>query len=300
MADCIQNTVNIKVSANGYIFKSSGYSTEFDGFTVLYSDNNEQKEKFLPALSVGTICKLIKLDSSQHFTDPPPRYNEASLIKILEEDGVGRPSTYSSIISTIISRDYVQKDGKSFVPTELGRAVNDLMKKYFPSIVDVKFTSTMESNLDKIEKGDSDWKDTLRNFYSDFEKYLQNAKDETKDLKIHIKDHETGIICDKCGMPMIIKKSKYGKFIGCSGFPGCKNIQKFVNSIGVKCYKCGGSIEKKKSKKGKLFYGCSNYPNCDFVSWNQPTGELCKSCGMPIFLKGKKKFCEICEKKEDK
>ena len=300
MADCIQNTVNIKVSANGYIFKSSGYSVEFDGFTVLYKDDNEKKDKPLPYLSVGTICKLIKLDPSQHFTDPPPRYNEASLIKTLEEDGVGRPSTYASIISTITMRDYVQKDGKSFVPTELGRAVNDLIQKYFPSIVDVKFTSTMESNLDKIEKGDSDWKDTLRDFYSDFEKYLQNAKDETKDLKIHIKDNETGIICDKCGMPMVIKRSKYGKFIGCSGFPSCKNIQKFVNSIGVKCYKCGGDIEKKKSKKGRIFYGCSNYPNCDFASWNQPTGELCKSCGMPMFLKGKKKFCENCEKKEDK
>lgn len=299
MSDCVQNTVRVKILANDYIFTSSGCTPHFDGFTVLYTesrDEKEEKESALPELLEGAECKLKKLEPNQHFTEPPPRFTEASLIKFLEENGVGRPSTYASIISTIIFRNYVIKEGKTFVPTELGKAVNDLIKKYFPDIVNIKFTSNMESDLDKIERGESDWHKVLDNFYKDFEKTLETAKDLTKDLKIKLKENEINITCDKCGLPMEVKFSRFGKFIGCSGYPECKNIKKFVKGIGVKCHKCGGEIIKKKSKKGKVFYGCANYPKCDFVSWHMPSGEVCSKCGEPLFLKGKKIFCENCEK----
>ena len=303
MADCVQNTVRVKILANDYLFKSSGCTPHFDGFTVLYTeskDEKEEKESELPKLEVGTECKLKKLDPIQHFTEPPPRFTEASLIKFLEENGIGRPSTYSSIISTIVYREYVTKDAKCFVPTELGRAVNSLIEKYFPSIVNLKFTARMEDDLDKIEKGDSEWREILDDFYKDFEKTLEDAKESTKDLKIKLKENETDIICDKCGLPMVVKRSRFGKFIGCSGYPECKNIKKFVQTIGVKCHKCGGDIIKRKSKKGKVFYGCINYPDCDFVSWNIPSGEVCKICGNPLFLKGKSTFCEFCDNKKKK
>ena len=297
MSDCIQNTVNIKILANEYIFKSSGCSVDFDGFTILYPENNNE-ENILPNLIVGNICNLIKLEPSQHFTEPPPRFNEASLIKTLEGNGVGRPSTYSSIISTICSREYVSKESKNFVPTELGIKVNDLISKFFSSIINVKFTSDMELNLDKIEKGEINWKDVLSNFYSKFEEILKNAKSKTKGLKVDIESNKTDIICDKCGKLMVIKKSKFGKFIGCSGYPKCRNIKKIVDNIGVKCYKCGGDIIKRKSKFGNSFYGCSNFPNCDFTSREPPTGKFCSFCNSPLFLKKNKIFCKNCNKEE--
>ena len=303
MSDCVQNTVKIKILANNYIFNSSGCTPYFDGFTVLYTesrDEKEEKELALPELSEGSECKLKKLEPGQHFTEPPPRFTEASLVKFLEENGVGRPSTYASIISTILFRNYVTKKNKTFVPTELGKAVNNLIKKYFPDIVDIKFTSNMENNLDKVEHGKIDWHKILDNFYKDFEKTLETAKDLTKDLKIKLKENEVDITCDKCGLPMEVKFSRFGKFIGCSGYPECKNIKKFVQGIGVKCHKCGGNIIKKKSKKSKVFYGCENYPKCDFVSWYMPNGEKCPKCGGPLFLKGKKVFCENCEKNSNK
>ncbi|MBO6127075.1 MAG: type I DNA topoisomerase [Clostridia bacterium] len=303
MSDCVQNTVKIKILANNYIFNSSGCTPYFDGFTVLYTesrDEKEEKELALPELSEGSECKLKKLEPGQHFTEPPPRFTEASLVKFLEENGVGRPSTYASIISTILFRNYVTKENKTFVPTELGKAVNNLIKKYFPDIVDIKFTSNMENNLDKVEHGKIDWHKILDNFYKDFEKTLETAKDLTKDLKIKLKENEVDITCDKCGLPMEVKFSRFGKFIGCSGYPECKNIKKFVQGIGVKCHKCGGNIIKKKSKKSKVFYGCENYPKCDFVSWYMPNGEKCPKCGGPLFLKGKKVFCENCEKNSNK
>ena len=303
MSDCVQNTVKIKILANNYIFNSSGCTPYFDGFTVLYTesrDEKEEKELALPELSEGSECKLKKLEPGQHFTEPPPRFTEASLVKFLEENGVGRPSTYASIISTILFRNYVTKENKTFVPTELGKAVNNLIKKYFPDIVDIKFTSNMENNLVKVEHGKIDWHKILDNFYKDFEKTLETAKDLTKDLKIKLKENEVDITCDKCGLPMEVKFSRFGKFIGCSGYPECKNIKKFVQGIGVKCHKCGGNIIKKKSKKSKVFYGCENYPKCDFVSWYMPNGEKCPKCGGPLFLKGKKVFCENCEKNSNK
>lgn len=300
MSDCIQNTIQVKILANDYIFKSSGTSIEFDGFTILYPESKKDDEEILPFLDVGMICDLKKLTPEQHFTEPPPRFNEASLIKNLEENGVGRPSTYSSIISTLINREYARKENRSFVITELGQEVDKLMKKYFSNIANVRFTAKMEENLDKIEKNEVDWKSILREFYSKLESYLKTAKEDSEGLKVEIKENKTDIICELCGKPMVIKKSRFGKFIGCSGFPDCKNIKKIVQNIGIKCHKCGGDIVQKKSKKNRTFYGCSNYPKCDFVSWYKPTGNFCPKCKGPLFLRRNEVFCERCNKIKEK
>ena len=283
MSECIHSVTQADITSvsenkKPYVFKASGYTVDFDGFTVLYTegkDSAEEKAKALPELSENMPLKLKSMDSNQHFTEPPPRYTEASLIKALEEDGIGRPSTYASIISTITSREYVSKEGKALKPTELGEVITKLMKERFPKIVNLKFTAQMESDLDSIEEGKNDWKDTLSEFYGDFAKTLEKAKEEMKDVKITLKEDETGEICDKCGKPMVVKYGRFGRFIACSGYPECKNIKKIVNEIGVKCPKCGGEVIKRKSKRGRFFFGCNNYPNCDFVSWDEPTNEKC-------------------------
>lgn len=306
MSECIHSVTQadiMSVSENKkpYIFKASGYTVDFDGFTVLYTegkDSAEEKAKALPELSEDMPLKLKSMDPNQHFTEPPPRYTEASLIKALEEDGIGRPSTYASIISTITSREYVSKEGKALKPTELGEVITKLMKERFPKIVNLKFTAQMESDLDSIEEGKNDWKDTLSEFYGDFAKTLEKAKEEMKDVKITLKEDETGEICDKCGKPMVVKYGRFGRFIACSGYPECKNIKKIVNEIGVKCPKCGGEVIKRKSKRGRFFFGCNNYPNCDFVSWDEPTNEKCPQCGKMLFKKNTKKPKIYCENKE--
>ena len=306
MSECIHSVTQADITSvsenkKPYIFKASGYTVDFDGFTVLYTegkDSAEEKAKALPELSENMPLKLKSMDSNQHFTEPPPRYTEASLIKALEEDGIGRPSTYASIISTITSREYVSKEGKALKPTELGEVITKLMKERFPKIVNLKFTAQMESDLDSIEEGKNDWKDTLSEFYGDFAKTLEKAKEEMKDVKITLKEDETGEICDKCGKPMVVKYGRFGRFIACSGYPECKNIKKIVNEIGVKCPKCGGEVIKRKSKRGRFFFGCNNYPNCDFVSWDEPTNEKCPQCGKMLFKKNTKKPKIYCENKE--
>ena len=300
MSSCILNTVQIKILSNGYLFKTSGSTVEFDGFTVVYDDekNSNKDQSLIPKLKVGEKCDFKNIEKTQHFTEPPPRFSEASLIKTLEENGVGRPSTYSSIISTILNREYVSSENKRFFVSELGKEVNDLMEKYFPNIVDINFTSDMELTLDKIEDGKFEWKNVIGDFYGDFSKILEEAKEKTKDLKIHLKEDETDLICDLCGAKMVVKRSRFGKFFGCSNYPECKNIKKFNNSTGVKCFKCGGDIIKKSTKKRRIFYGCSNYPNCDFASWYPPSNEICTVCGNPLFLKGKNTVCLFCNDKE--
>lgn len=306
MSECIHSVTQADITSvsenkKPYVFKASGYTVDFDGFTVLYTegkDSAEEKAKALPELSENMPLKLKSMDSNQHFTEPPPRYTEASLIKALEEDGIGRPSTYASIISTITSREYVSKEGKALKPTELGEVITKLMKERFPKIVNLKFTAQMESDLDSIEEGKNDWKDTLSEFYGDFAKTLEKAKEEMKDVKITLKEDETGEICDKCGKPMVVKYGRFGRFIACSGYPECKNIKKIVNEIGVKCPKCGGEVIKRKSKRGRFFFGCNNYPNCDFVSWDEPTNEKCPQCGKMLFKKNTKKPKIYCENKE--
>lgn len=311
MSVCVQSTTQADIIAldknktnsdkPNYIFKASGYTVDFDGFTVLYTegkDEEQEKAKALPELTEKMPLKLKDMNSSQHFTEPPARYTEASLIKALEEYGIGRPSTYASIISTITSREYVKREGKSLKPTELGEVVTKLMKERFPKIVNLKFTAQMETDLDSIEEGKNNWVQTLENFYDDFSKTLEKAKEDMKDVKITLEEDKTDEICDKCGKPMVVKYGRFGKFIACSGYPECKNIKKIVDDIGVQCPKCGGSVIKRKSKRGRIFYGCNNYPDCDFVSWDEPTQEKCPQCGKMLFKKNTKKPKLYCADKE--
>ncbi|MDR1253866.1 MAG: type I DNA topoisomerase [Oscillospiraceae bacterium] len=308
MANCIHKTTQADILANDYIFKTSGYVVFFDGFTILYEeskDNKEEKAKELPPLEEGMSLKLKELIPNQHFTEPPPRYSEATLIKALEENGIGRPSTYAATITTILGREYVVREKKQLHPTELGEVITRLMEERFPKIVNIKFTALMESELDTVEKGKCEWVKILDDFYSDFEKTLKQAKEEMKDIKIPLKEDQTDIICELCGRTMVVKHGKYGKFIACPGYPDCKNVKKFLIEIDVNCPKCEGTCVLKKSKKGRIFYGCSRYPECDFVSWDEPIKEQCPRCGKSLFQKkGKmrKVYCitENCDFKEVK
>lgn len=299
MAECIQKTTQADIAMNDYIFKASGYRVSFDGYTVLYVESkdtaDDEKESELPTLESGTILRVKEMTPNQHFTQPPARYTEASLIKALEEYGIGRPSTYAATISTITSREYVKREGKTLIPTELGEVSTKLMEERFPKIVNVKFTAQMEQNLDTVEEGKCEWVQLLTDFYGDFDKTLKKAKEEMKGVKIELEEDKTDLICDKCGKPMVVKFGRYGKFIACSGYPDCKNIVKIVNKTGVPCPKCNGDVIVKKTKKGIVFYGCSNYPNCDFVSWYEPVNEKCPQCNAILFKKKGKKpklFCQ--------
>lgn len=299
MADCIQKTTQAEIEAGDYIFKASGYIVDFDGFTALYvegKDVEEEKEKQLPPLEENMPLKLKELVPAQHFTQPPARYSEASLIKALEENGIGRPSTYAPTITTITQREYVTRENKTFKPTELGEVTTKLMQERFPKIVNVKFTAQMEQDLDKVEQGQEQWVEVLDNFYGDFDKTLKKAKEEMQGVKIQLKEDETDYICELCGRRMVVKVGRYGKFIACPGYPECKNIKKFVQKTGVKCPKCGGNVIVRKTKKGRIFYGCSNYPDCDFVSWNEPVNEKCPLCGEILYKKKGKKPTLFCAK----
>lgn len=298
MADCVQKTTQADIEANGYVFKAAGYKVDFDGFTRLYvegRDDKDDKGNQILSLEKDTPCKLKEMTPNQHFTQPPARYTEASLIKALEEYGIGRPSTYAATISTITSREYVKRDGKTLIPTELGEALAGLMKERFPKIVNVKFTAQMEQDLDTVESGETQWDALLSEFYADFDKTLKKAKADMQGVKIQLKEDETDIVCEKCGRKMVVKVGRYGKFIACPGYPECKNIKKYVEEVGVKCPKCNGDVIVKRTKKGKPFYGCSNYPNCDFVSWYEPVDERCPNCGDILFKRKGKKGGVFCQ-----
>ncbi len=299
MADCIQKTTQADITANGYVFKASGYKVDFDGFTALYvesKDDDQEKETQLPVLENGTNCKVKELAQNQHFTQPPSRFTEASLIKAMEEYGIGRPSTYAATISTITGREYVKREGKMLIPTELGETMAQLMKERFPKIVNVKFTAQMEQDLDTVESGDVEWVKLLDQFYTDFEKTLKKAKTDMAGVKLQLKEDETDIVCEKCGRKMVVKVGRYGKFIACPGYPECKNVKKYVEEAGTTCPKCGGNVIIKRTKKGKTFYGCSNYPSCDFVSWYEPVAEKCPQCGDILFKKKGKKATLFCQR----
>jgi len=292
MSDCIQKTTQAEISAKEYIFKASGYYVDFEGFTTLYvesKDTEEEKSTQLPPLEKDMPVKCKELKKNQHFTQPPARYTEASLIKALEEYGIGRPSTYAATITTITSREYVKREAKTLYPTELGEVMTNLLKERFPKIVNYKFTAQMEENLDEVEHGQEEWVELLDEFYSDFDKTLKKAKEEMEGVKLQLKEDQTDIICDKCGRQMVVKVGRYGKFIACPGYPECKNVLKFVEKTGVKCPKCNGDVIVKHTKKKRVFYGCSNYPECDFVSWNEPVNERCPQCGGILFKKKGKK-----------
>lgn len=298
MANALLDTVSANISANGCIFRASGYSVKFDGFMTLYvesSDTEESNKKMLPELKVNDILKLKSIAGNQHFTQPPPRYTEASLIKALEENGIGRPSTYAPTITTITSRRYVEHEGKALKPTNLGEVITDLMKEHFNNIVDAKFTAGMENSLDEVEHGNKDWVSTLHEFYDDFSETLKKAEDAMEGKRVKVPDEETDIVCELCGKNMVIKYSKYGKFIACPGFPECKNTKKIVTESDGNCPRCGKKMLLKKSKKGRSFYGCEGFPDCSFMTWNVPTKDLCPNCGKSLFIKGGKSGRLVCE-----
>ena len=306
MTDAVYDTVSASIDAadGRYQFRASGSTLKFDGYTLVYTegkDEEEKKETKLPPLEQGDMLTLDKLMPEQHFTQPPSRYTEAALIKMLEEKGIGRPSTYSPTISTIIARGYVTRTKKTLFPTELGMVVNDIMSEYFKNIVDVTFTANMENDLDRVEDGKEDWHKVVDDFYKPFEKVLKTAEDEIGDVEI--KDEVSDVPCEKCGAMMVYKQGKYGKFLACPSFPKCRNTKPIVKQIGVNCPKCGGQIIEKKSKRGKIFYGCEKYPECDFTSWDKPTNKSCPVCGGMMYQKGTREgklYCPACSEKNDK
>lgn len=296
MENCLQETVRAEITAGDYTFNASGYTVKFDGFTALYEESKDDSSGDtsapLPEIKTGDKLRLKSLLGNQHFTQPPARYTEASLTKALEENGVGRPSTYVTITSTIVAREYVKREGKQFVPTELGEAVIKLLKDKMPNIVNVKYTSKMEEDLDKIDSGEKNYKDMIRHYYDDFEKPLEKAKKEMQGVKIKLKEEETDEICEKCGRHMVVKVGRFGKFLACPGYPECKNTKPLILKTKAKCPRCGGDVIEKKTRKGASFYGCSNYPNCNFMTWDVPSDEICPRCGKSLFRrKGNVLYC---------
>ena len=294
MADCIQDTVSASITAGDYLFRASGFRVAFDGFTALYeesTDDAKKKETALPPLEEGQTLKLKKLTADQKFTQPPPLYTEATLIHALEENGIGRPSTYAPIITTIVDRGYVEKDQKKLKTTPLGQAVNTVMMEQFPDIVNVKFSADMEKKLDVVEAGQADWVKTIDDFYQGFEKSLEQAEKNMEGKRIKVEDIPTDEICEKCGRPMVIKSGRYGKFVACSGFPECRNAHPLVKDTGGICPECGGHMLVRKSAKGRIYYGCSNYPKCNFMTWDEPVPEKCPQCGQTLFKKKGQLYC---------
>ena len=294
MADCIQDTVSASITAGDYLFRASGFRVSFDGFTALYeesTDDAKKKETALPPLEEGQTLKLKKLTADQKFTQPPPLYTEATLIHALEENGIGRPSTYAPIITTIVDRGYVEKDQKKLKTTPLGQAVNTVMMEQFPNIVDVKFSADMEKKLDVVEAGQADWVKTIDDFYQGFEKSLEQAEKNMEGKRIKVEDIPTDEICEKCGRPMVIKSGRYGKFVACSGFPECRNAHPLVKDTGGLCPLDGGHMLVRKSAKGRVYYGCSNYPKCNYMTWDEPVPEKCPQCGSTLFKKKGQLYC---------
>ena len=294
MASCVQNTTKIEVKSKNAgesedrfcLFTASGYSVKFDGFTVLYNIDEDENSKLPEGISKDSALKFKDLIKEQHFTQPPARYTEESLIKTLEENGVGRPSTYATIISTIVKREYVERKSKQLIPTELGEAIVNLLKEKFKNIVNVKFTAQMESNLDAVGEGEEDYIKMLHTFYDDFEANLQRVKDDMQGVKIQLKEDITDIPCEKCGRMMVVKVGRFGKFLACPGYPECKTTKPFVVETNATCPVCGGKVISKKSKRGYTFFGCDKWPECNFMTWDKPTNEKCPKCGKSLF-KGK-------------
>lgn len=302
MTAAVFDTMSVKLEQNSVQFAASGSQVKFDGYLVIYNDSD--KNKMLPEMEKGDIVKRVNTNPEQHFTQPPARYSEATLIKTLEENGVGRPSTYAPTIETIQKRYYVKLVSKRFEPTELGEIVNSLIIEFFPDIVNVKFTADMEAKLDDVEVGKEQWQKVIDEFYQPFEKEV--AKAETEMEKIQIKDEPAGFDCEVCGSPMVIKLGRYGKFYACSNFPDCHHTKAIVKEIGVECPKCHqGQIIERKTKRNRLFYGCNCYPDCDFTSWDKPVGRSCPKCGQYLVEKkvrggGKQVVCSNGDYEEEK
>ena len=302
MTAAVYDTVQVDLEQNNHVFKANGSTIKFAGYQKVYQDNAEAKKgNVLPEMQVGDEVQLAKLNPEQHFTQPPARYSEATLIKTLEEIGVGRPSTYAPTIETIQKRYYVKLVSKRFEPTELGYVVHQIIEQYFPNIVDTHFTASMEDNLDLVEEGKEEWVQVIDKFYQPFKVEVDKAEVEIE--KVQIKDEPAGFNCEKCGHPMVIKLGRFGKFYACSNFPECHHTQAIVKDIGITCPTCGkGKVIERKSKKNRLFYGCDRYPECEFVSWDKPIGRNCPKCDHYLVEKkgrgGKQIACSNCDYKE--
>lgn len=291
MAPAVYETTSVKIAAGRYRFTVAASKVAFDGFMSVYKneDDNEETNTLAKGLDENSVLTLEDVNGVQHFTQPPAHFTEASLVKTLEEQGIGRPSTYAPTISTIIARHYVVKENKNLYVSELGMAVNNIMMTSFPTIVDVKFTANMESLLDGVAEGTVEWKEIIRNFYPDLKVAIDEAEKQLEHVKIE--DEVTDVICDKCGRNMVVKYGPHGKFLGCPGFPECHNTKPYLEKIGVSCPKCGKDVILKKTKKGRMFYGCEGYPECDFVSWQKPSDKKCQKCGGYMVEKGNKLVC---------
>lgn len=306
MAPAVMDTMTVQLINNGVEFRATGSKIKFKGFRSVYiegtDDNSKQENKYLPDLQEGMEVKANDIIPDQHFTQPPPRYTEARLVKTMEEQGIGRPSTYAPTLDTIQRRGYVSIDNKRFIPTELGQIVIELLQEFFPQVIDLDFTAKMEEDLDSIEEGKADWIAVLDEFYQPFSKRLETAEQEME--KIEIKDEPAGITCEKCGHEMVYKMGRYGKFLACSNFPECRNTKPILKKIGVTCPKCKkGDVVERKSKKNRKFYGCDRFPECDFVSWDKPISRPCPKCSSLLVEKKKKKETQIqctnCDYKEE-
>ena len=286
MQSAVYSTVSADITANNYLFKASGFHVKFDGFTVLYVEGRDEAEESassLPPLEEKDVLALEALTPNQHFTQPPARYTEATLIKALEENGIGRPSTYAPTITTILQREYIEREQKSLKPTPLGEVITKLMEEYFTDIMDVEFTANMEKQLDHVEEGKEAWRDLLSHFYGGFEKTLQNAEEKMDGTRVKIPDVETDVKCELCGRNMVIKSGRFGKFLACPGYPECKFTKAIVQETPGECPRCGGKILLKKSKNGHKYYGCENFPTCTFMTWDEPKADRCPSCGSTLF-----------------
>ena len=301
MTDAVYDTIRADITQNDVNFRANGSRIKFEGFLKVY-ESKSKKDNYLPDLSVDDLVKLAEINPEQHFTQPPARYNEASLVKVLEELGVGRPSTYAPTLETLRKRYYVKMVAKRFEPTELGEIVNSVMVEFFPDIVDTDFTAGMERGLDEVEDGKQNWVKLLDEFYTGFDKEIKQA--EVNMEEIEIKDEPAGFDCDVCGHPMVIKIGRYGKFYACSAFPDCRNTKAIVKKIGVTCPTCKeGEVVERKSKKNRIFYGCTRYPECDFVSWDKPIARSCPKCDHflteKVTRKGSQVKCSNCDYAEE-
>ena len=291
MAAAVYETTSVKIGAEGVQFTMTASRVKFDGFMSVYmeADDKEEKNQLLAKLEKGQELELVSLEDAQHFTQPPAHYTEASLVKALEEQGIGRPSTYAPTITTILSRRYITKENKNLYVTELGEVVNRIMKQCFPSIVDLTFTANLEFLLDSVGEGNTSWKTVVRNFYPDLCEAVEEAKETLE--TVHIADEESDELCELCGRRMVIKYGPHGKFLACPGFPECRNTKPYFEKTGIPCPKCGKEVVIKKTKKGRKFYGCEGNPECDFISWQKPSKEKCPECGSYMVEKGNKLAC---------
>ena len=296
MSPAVIDATTVDIQAGEYLFRANGAVVRFPGFLRVYTAT-EAVEQVLPELHEDELLTLVKLAPEQHFTQPPPRFTEAALVKMLEEKGIGRPSTYATIIETVQTRGYVVKQEKNLIPTDLGFIVVDLLKNYFPQVIDVEFTAAMEEKLDEIEEGGTAWQKIVEEFYQPFEENLEHAEQAIENISLAEEQSEEQ--CPKCGRYLTIKQGRFGKFLACPGFPDCRHTQRYYERTGILCPLCGGMVVERRSRQGRRFYGCSNYPACSFTTWDEPSPHACPACGnfLVYTKRGRRLFCPTCDQK---